>query len=200
MRLGIRLGRCSVHVDVAVEVVLRGDKDQGQPVLLAGLRLHLQRGKASRGVERPQTGPDFVTIHRLTGFLYQQLPKPLRVGALDTSELDGTNGNALVLTQFAQRCGKISLGSGRVGILTRGQGVALRPRRGQHAEHQQGADRRNFVERWRDWLRQTLTFSTSAAWTTSSDGTSPACHAGESASPSAVQLWRPFCNPVLTAK
>jgi hypothetical protein len=37
----------------------------------------------------------------------------------------------------------------------------LRPRQG-HAQHQPGAQQRNFMERWRDWLRQTLAFSTSA--------------------------------------
>src|ERR1039457_799550 len=109
------------------------------------------------------------------------------------------NGDALVLAQFAQRRGKIGLGRRRVEILTGGQGASLRPRQ-RHAQHQQGAKRRNFMERWRDWLRQTLTFSTSAARRTSSDGTSPVCHAGEATSPSAVHLWRPFFNPVLTAK
>ena len=165
VRLGIRLGRRSVHVDIAVEVVLRGHEDQGQPVLLAGLGLNLQRGEASGGVEDPQTGADFVAIQRLPGFLRQQLPKHFRVGALDTAELDGLNGDALVLTQFAKRRGKIGLGSRRPGILTAGQGPGLRPRlgtrrvriltRGQgpglrprqgYAQYQHSAERRNFME------------------------------------------------------
>src|ERR1019366_5663988 len=105
-----------------------------------------------------------------------------------TAELDGLDSHALVLTQLAKRQGKIGLGSGRAGILTGRQRRVLRPRQG-HAHHQQRAEQRNFMERGRDRLRQTLTFSISAARRTSSDGNSPACHAGEDVPPNAVQLW-----------
>src|SRR5271166_136970 len=204
MRFGIGLLGRAVHIYVAVEIVLRGHKRQGNPIRLNLFRFHLQAGKAARSVKCFHTGSQLVAVQRLPFLRCQQRAHYLRVDARDSTELDVADHLALVLGERSETIRVVTLG--RVQIVVAGsrrRGI-LGPRQ-RRDQRPQGDERCKLVPRWRDWLPQASAFNIPANLGTSAGETcqvlivhalsSPAAELrrfSPSRCPEARWMWSPY--------
>src|SRR5208283_2825964 len=154
VRLGESLGIQSIHIDVAVEIVLRGDKRKDDAAGLRRISLHVQAGKSPRGIQHFDRLAQRVAIQRFARLYQQQAAQHFRIGPRNTAKLHFAHRFVLVLARSVQLRSRMLLRADRLVLRTRNWRRVLRPRQ-RGSERQRDAQQADPEDAWSGWLPQT---------------------------------------------